>query len=141
MLFQHLDYKQGIVKLIGSFSLVGSLFWSIAKHSSLSSTIDKSSNFLLFVKSSFKNFAYVGIYDIASTKGKLICSCLKSLRNLPNCASIRLSSTLQDMGLVVYIPSAPVFHCFRILPPHLLFCQLLMAASFQIQLTLSQSLL
>ena len=58
----------------------------MAEHFSLRVIVDNSPSFLLFDNNSFKNF---GIYERASIRGKLICNCLKSSRNLLNYSSIR----------------------------------------------------
>ena len=51
--------------------------------------ICNSLNFLLFNSNTFKILVYLGISKRAWTKGKLICSYLKSPRNLPNYSFMR----------------------------------------------------
>jgi len=46
--------------------------------------VANSSSFLLLPKISFKNFAYLGIYEMASTKGIFTWSCLRSSKNFEN---------------------------------------------------------
>ena len=55
-----------------------------AEHSSFSVTIETSSSFFLLERRSFRNLAYLGICERASTKGMLMCNCLKRCKNLPN---------------------------------------------------------
>ena len=61
----------------------------MAEHFSLKVTMDSSSNFLLFDSNSFKNLAYLGICTRTLIKGRLMWSCLKSSRDLPNYLSTR----------------------------------------------------
>jgi len=78
---------QGIVKLPWSLSFGGSFLRTMAEHSLLRAIVSKSANFLLLLKIPFKNFVYLGIWAIASTKGILILSCFNSSRNLANWGS------------------------------------------------------
>ena len=66
-----------IVKLLGSHDFSGMDFWMIALHPASSSTVSSSVILLLFVRNSFMNLAYVGIFSNASEKGMLIWSFLK----------------------------------------------------------------
>ena len=61
-----------IVKLPESFSFGGSLFYMIDEQLAPISTAATFSNFRFLDNSSFRNFAYLGIWEIVSTKGILI---------------------------------------------------------------------
>lgn len=83
-----LPITQGIEKLFGYFSLGAILFFIIALDSLVSAIIPWSLIFLLFARISFKNFAYEGIWAMASVKGMLIWSFFKILTNFLNCSLI-----------------------------------------------------
>ena len=72
---------QSVEKLPGSFKFSGSLFCIMALHSSVNAIVSRSSNLLFRVMISLRNLAYEGICKIASTKGILICNCLKIFTN------------------------------------------------------------
>lgn len=64
-----------IVKLPGSFNLVGKLFYIPEVHSSVSATIKYSIILLLFATMSLMYFTYFGISYKTSTKERLMCTC------------------------------------------------------------------
>ena len=62
-------------------------FCRIAEQLSLIAIVASFSNLHLFVSSSFRNFAYLGIWDNVLTSGRLMWSCLNTSKNFLNQAS------------------------------------------------------
>src|SRR5262249_27115138 len=71
-----------------------------AKHSSLGVTMVSSSSFFLLLRVSFKYLIYFGICKRASTKGMLICSCLRISRNCPYCSLTLLCISAWGYGIL-----------------------------------------
>lgn len=79
--------EQGMVKLLGSLSLVGKTFVTTVVHSCDIASISNSLRFFLLERMSLRNLAYLGICANASTKGMLLWSWCRMSKNYLNWVS------------------------------------------------------